>query len=375
MRSILVVALVVAPGVAFAADAERQALAALAAGDKAFDNLEYAEAAKRYLEAYRILEDGDERPKPALLYNAGLAYEQLGECERAVSLFERYLEAEPMSVTREIANTIERARRCAPQIAIQTNPPGAEVFVDGVTVGSAPVTVPMRAGEHALRFELRGYEPLSTSLSVEEGRPRAVVESLVGRARMGRIDLVVRDLSEVSIDDEVVGRGPFERSISIKPGEHEVRLNRLGCELREETYTVEPGATVEASFGAECVALPAPPPPFGPYVAGEARSNAPAWIAGGVGAAALVVSGVFVGLSVSGRNAVDTELAKPDDVRIGADVRSLNDEVGRNNVVAVSAGVAGVAALVAAIVLWVDEEPPLARPAQAGRRGSRQFAR
>ncbi len=366
MRAVVVLASLLLPAVASAADAERQASAALVAGDKAFDNLEYAEAARWYLEAYRILEEGGARTKPALLYNAGLAFEQLGDCERAAGLFERYLAAEPMSVTREIANTIERARQCAPLIAIQTNPPGAEVFVDDRSVGTTPVTAPVRAGRHAVRFELRGYESHTAELIVEEGRPRAIVESLVGRAEMGRIDLVVRDISEVTIDEEVVGRGPFERSVEVKPGEHSVRLNRLGCELREETYTVPPGEAVEASFGPDCVALPAPPPPIGPYVEAAAPSNAPAWIAGGVGVAALVVSGVFVGLSIDKRSAVDAELAKPDDVRVGADVRRLNDEVGRNNLVAVSAGVAGIAAAIAAIVLWTEPEAPVA-PAASGR--------
>jgi hypothetical protein len=340
-------------------EAERRSMALLAAGDKAFDNLEYEEAAKRYLEAYRLLEAAGERNRAPFLYNAGLAYEQLGSCEKAVVLFDRYLETEQMSVTREIAGTIDRARRCAPTIRIQTNPPGASVLIDGVSVGASPLSVPVRAGEHVLRFEMDGYRSLETALNVEEGRPRAVVESLAGRAKLGRIDLVVRDISEVSIDDEVIGRGPFERQVKIAHGKHDVRLNRLGCELRELELNVPPGGSVEAAFSPDCVAVPAQEPPHGPYVRGRGGSNAPAWISGGIGVAALAVSGVFVGLSIDGRNAVDAELAKPDDVRVGAEVRRLNDDVGRNNVVAVSAGVAGLAALSLAVVLWVTSPEPL----------------
>lgn len=58
----------------------------------------------------------------------------------------------------------------ATDVTIVTTPPGAAVVVDGVNVGTGPVTVKMNPGPHRLRAMLSGYYPVQeTRIVVERG--------------------------------------------------------------------------------------------------------------------------------------------------------------------------------------------------------------
>jgi hypothetical protein len=64
-------------------------------------------------------------------------------------------------------------------LQIDSRPSGAQVFVDGAPVGMTPVQVPgIGAGAHAIRIELTGYRPWSTSVNVTNGQRTRVAASL-----------------------------------------------------------------------------------------------------------------------------------------------------------------------------------------------------
>jgi serine/threonine-protein kinase len=67
------------------------------------------------------------------------------------------------------------------QVAIQSEPPGAEVLLDGVMVGNTPVTVPRPAtGTQAVTLRLRDHEETTIQISPQSGSSLSVT---LARAR------------------------------------------------------------------------------------------------------------------------------------------------------------------------------------------------
>src|SRR5262249_25679919 len=52
-------------------------------------------------------------------------------------------------------------------IALQSNPDGADIYVDGQFVGDAPATLKLPAGQHTIKVSFAGYKDWSRDLSVQ----------------------------------------------------------------------------------------------------------------------------------------------------------------------------------------------------------------
>jgi outer membrane biosynthesis protein TonB len=59
-------------------------------------------------------------------------------------------------------------------VRVTANAPEAVVFIDGRSVGMAPITVPLDPGQHEVKLEAEDYTPWKLSISVEEGAPLSV---------------------------------------------------------------------------------------------------------------------------------------------------------------------------------------------------------
>jgi hypothetical protein len=56
------------------------------------------------------------------------------------------------------------------EINIVSNPPGAEVTIDGRVMGASPVRATVRAGQHTYTARLPGRQPEEGTFTMEEGR-------------------------------------------------------------------------------------------------------------------------------------------------------------------------------------------------------------
>lgn len=149
-------------------EARAQALAEEA--KQAFKEARFEDAASLFTEAYELIQHQDLSGKPELLYNASLAHLRAGACERAAASFEQVLVLDPeASKSRKLASQLREARECAPLVALETEPPGARVTVDGVPRGETPLSLRLATGRHAIDFALDGHEALRKELSVERG--------------------------------------------------------------------------------------------------------------------------------------------------------------------------------------------------------------
>ncbi len=97
----------------------------------------------------------------------------------------RALEVTLVRLAAVTASSRVRAAAAAGSLLVESRPAGARVLVDGGEAGRTPVTLPaVAAGDHAVRIELLGYLPISTSTRVEPGiRARVAVTLTTERPR------------------------------------------------------------------------------------------------------------------------------------------------------------------------------------------------
>lgn len=67
----------------------------------------------------------------------------------------------------------------AATVTFTTDPPGASVSVDGVTVGAAPKTVKLRPGPHKVKAQKSGYFAQDLSVVVTNKETKTVPLTLV----------------------------------------------------------------------------------------------------------------------------------------------------------------------------------------------------
>jgi serine/threonine protein kinase len=127
-------------------------------------------------------------------------------------------------------------------LVVNTNPPGAKLFVDGVDRGVTPVTVALKPGPHSL--EVRGDGPprlmpitIAVGAQVSQYLELPKVAAAVGQLHVRTEPAGAR----VSVDGAAKGTSPVTIA-DLTPGEHLVHLDSdLGSV--KQTVTIEAGVT------------------------------------------------------------------------------------------------------------------------------------
>jgi hypothetical protein len=150
-------------------------------------------------------------------------------------------------------------------LIVTTNPPGAQLFIDGVERGVTPLTLPVKPGTHSL--ELRGNgAPRLMPITVAAGTQVSqyielpTTASMVGQLRIRTEPAGAR----VSVDGVARGISPVTVA-DLPPGEHAVAVDSdLGS--IKQTVTIEAGNTAS---------LTVPLAPEGAPVSGWMAISAP----------------------------------------------------------------------------------------------------
>jgi tetratricopeptide (TPR) repeat protein len=139
-----------------------QALERFQKGSSAFRERRYKDAIDSFLDADRLVKN------PAFAYNAGLAYEKMGDTANGLAWLREYLRRAPEAPDRaKVEASIERlelalANKGVQQITVLSFPDGATVLLDGRPVGVTPWTAEIAPGGHQLQLRMRGYEDAKT---------------------------------------------------------------------------------------------------------------------------------------------------------------------------------------------------------------------
>jgi tRNA A-37 threonylcarbamoyl transferase component Bud32 len=125
-------------------------------------------------------------------------------------------------------HAIYRAQLEAPatRLLVTTDPPGAEVAVDGRTVGRTPlgnVTLAADGRAHTLRLRRHGFVDLSDAITLADGQDVVVDRKLAAAPRYGTIDLHVDPWALVYLDGRQIGEAPV-KGLTLPVGHHRLKL-------------------------------------------------------------------------------------------------------------------------------------------------------
>jgi eukaryotic-like serine/threonine-protein kinase len=185
---------------------------------------------------------------------------------------------------------------------IESEPSGAEVWLDDRSRGTAPVALPdLQPGRHKIRVEAAGYAPAELSLEIPPGAPppplRFVMEPVAARIAVTSEPPGAR----VQLDGRAVGSTPLE-PMAIPPGRHRVQVDKAGFSpfSREVVTRLGEGLEVNATLAPVSPALSGLPTP--------PTTLASAWVA--EGDLVSLGSGVKPPKKVSGDSAPYPEIAR-----------------------------------------------------------------
>lgn len=171
-----------------AQNASAEARAAFQEGVRQFADRHFAEALEAFRRAYRT------RPHPSVLVNIANCYLALEDPRQAISYFERFLGDPTNNASAqqrgEIQQALLNARRRLAQVQVFVQPAGAEVFVDGDLVGSAPLRRPLELGPgpHVIEARHQGSVTQQYQARLEPGAQLTITLDLVqGRSFVGSV--------------------------------------------------------------------------------------------------------------------------------------------------------------------------------------------
>ena len=162
---------------------------------------------------------------------------------------ERYLDA---SLAVEIEGRRQEqafALQLAPAwatVSFTTSPPGAELLVDGESVGLTPLNAEILQGRREVLLKLAGYKAWSDRLTLEAGAglvvPRVELEPADGLVFIQSVP----SGASVMVSGEFKGQTPLE--VALAPNvEHRLSFFRNGYEAKETRLTTRPDEAREVS--------------------------------------------------------------------------------------------------------------------------------
>lgn len=194
------------------------------------------------------------------------------------------------------------AQRAMGTLALTSSTLGAEVFIDGDSVGTTPLkgSLTLTADEHTLKVVKPGYAPLIDVVKIGKHKVTKVDVDLTPVAGILRVKANIKE-SRVFVDGKFVGEAPLEAEVGV--GARAVLVSRAGYKDFFQNVEAVAGQVVALE-----VTLDELPPELNPY---RAKAAPPArwydkwWVwTAGVAGLAVVVTAVAVPVALSQRDPV-----------------------------------------------------------------------
>jgi TonB family protein len=139
-----------------------------------------------------------------------------------------------------LGNDRARGAAASATLRIETTPPGATVWLDGLVVGRSPLELRnLRAGPRHLRILEDGYAPAEVGLELGEGTTDLPLRFAMSPTAARLTVRSEPDGATVRVDGRTIGTTPLDQAL-LGPGRHEVRVERQG--FRAQTRRIEAGA-------------------------------------------------------------------------------------------------------------------------------------
>lgn len=181
-------------------------------------------------------------PNRNVVFNIARCYELLGDLRQAFRHYSDYVAAEPdPALRRGGQEALDRLRPDLALVRIESDPPGATVYVDRKDLGArgqTPLLLALEPGEHALLLELGGHRDATAGARArtgEEAAARLVLDPILGIVKLdgGPAGATVRrEGDEGGVLATVPGVLP------LAPGPHLLLFEAEGYRPRRELVTV-----------------------------------------------------------------------------------------------------------------------------------------
>lgn len=137
---------------------------------------------------------------------------------------------------------------------VKTQPPGADVKVDGKSVGTSPMTYQATCGERPVVLALEGYKPLEKTVSLV--KDDVTLDVALEKLAYGSLEVTVDPSdSVIKLDGERIGTGRATLD-KVAVGEHALTVERKGSVVQERTVKITEGAQIVLSLVVSDAAKP-----------------------------------------------------------------------------------------------------------------------
>ena len=132
-------------------------------------------------------------------------------------------------------------------IYISSQPPGADVFINGAKqAGQTPVTLPLAAGQYNLVLRLQGYQPYAGPIQVKDNIQTQLNATLneksAGRIAWAQVNSMPKG-AEIFVDGTSSGQFTPAR-LQVPAGMHTITLRLNGFQEAKRRFQVSEGSTV-----------------------------------------------------------------------------------------------------------------------------------
>ncbi len=184
-------------------------------------------------------------PLPVVRFNIAQCLKGLYRYAEAADEYTRYLtdsQSVPAERRAAVRATIAELRSLIAPITLSVEPAGAEVRVDGRTMGTAPLAAPLQltAGRRVLEVVLDGHVTVREEIAVIARRARTIRVRLARQETAGTLRVRSSPLhARVRIDGLEVGAAPVERRVTagghvIEASANDFQLYRASVQIREQ---------------------------------------------------------------------------------------------------------------------------------------------
>lgn len=173
-------------------------------------------------------------PSPRLLYNIALCADLAGRSDMAFPLYQQYLLGDDSDATRR-SEAVSRSERLKPRLAlvqIESDPAGANIYVDRKELGQfgvTPTTIALPEGEHQLLLERARFA--SQSVAVVARRGSIATASALLQPLLGQLSVALTPASatlEFVLSGVSVAGTAAEGSYRLPVGEYQVLASAPG---------------------------------------------------------------------------------------------------------------------------------------------------
>ena len=222
-------------------------------GQALYDQGQFIQAAAAF-EAAQVLFS-----HPSNLFNAAKAHEKAAEYDKAAASYQSYLELaqaqnngtaanDAADVERTIEVLKEKAFLALPEVTIDSDPSGAEIYVDDPVkvLGSTPYATHLPAGTHKVFLKKKGHQGFEREFVVRsrDALRLAFAMEKIKNDGFVRVYTNIRK-ARIYVDGKVVAVSPFDDPLPVEAGTHQIVVEKEDYNQVSRTVEIRAGVVTD----------------------------------------------------------------------------------------------------------------------------------